>query len=269
MQATNVSNIQSISIDENSEKTEQAISLESDIPSDEPIVSSTIRETVENETQTDEQSQDKLVQINNKLKRALQTIKDKIHQAIIDRPQLFGDISDDTIERLDYLISTIENQATQIEVLHNECDQFLERNKQLETNIVQQISNENSTQTNFDRNEEITSITNNEEPSLTNRLLGFISNVTTSFQTSETQTDEQPQDKLVQVNNKLKRALQHIKDKIHQAIIERPELFGDISDDTIERLDHLISMIGNQAEQIDSLQNERDQAQQEINQLQR
>ena len=115
-----------------------------------------------------------------------------------------------------------------------------------------------------------------EEPSLTNRLFGFISNVTSSSSPrtnetidNETQTDEQPHDKLTQVNNKLKRALQTIKDRIHQAVIDRPELFSDTGDDTIERLDHLISTIGNQATQIDNLQNEHDHAQHEINQLQR
>ncbi len=113
-----------------------------------------------------------------------------------------------------------------------------------------------------------------EEPTLTNRLFGFISNVTSSPRTNETidnetQTDEQPADKLTQVNNKLKRALQAIKDKIHQVVIDRPELFSDTGDDTIERLGHLIFTIGNQATQIDNLQNERDRAQYEINQLQR
>jgi hypothetical protein len=93
-----------------------------EIPSDEPNVSSITKQTVDNETQTDEQSHDKLTQVNNKLKRVLQTIKDKIHQAVIEQPQLFTDIGDETIERLDHLISTIENQAIQIDILQNERD---------------------------------------------------------------------------------------------------------------------------------------------------
>ncbi len=92
------------------------------IPSDQPNFSSIIKQTIDNETQTDEQTQDKLIQVNNKLKRALQTIKDKIHQAVVERPQLFPDVGDDTIERLDHLISAIGNQATQIDLLQNERD---------------------------------------------------------------------------------------------------------------------------------------------------
>jgi hypothetical protein len=93
-------------------------------PSNESNLSSIIKQTIDNETQTDEQSQDKLVQVNNKLKRALQTIKDKIHQAVIERSDLFSDVSDDTIERLDHLISTIGNQANEIDRLQNERDQL-------------------------------------------------------------------------------------------------------------------------------------------------
>jgi hypothetical protein len=242
-----------------------------EIPSDEQNSSSMIKQTLDNETQTDDQAQDKLAQVNNKLKRALQTIKEKIHQAVIDRPELFPDINDDTIERLEHLISAIENQAIQIEILHNDRDNLLKRNQQLEK---QRISDDNSTQTDFDQEEQTTKINDEEEPSLTNRLFGFISNVTSPSRTNETidnetQTEEQSQDKLTQVNHKLKRALQTIKEKIHQAVIDRPELFPDTNDDTIERLEHLISAIGNQAIQINILQNERDHAQQEINQLQR
>lgn len=86
---------------------------------------------------------------------------------------------------------------------------------------------------------------------------------------SETQTDEQTHDKLSQINNKLKRALQTIKDKIHQITIEQPELFTLTNDDTLERIDQLVFAIRNQSVQINDLQNSYDQAQQEINQLQR
>ncbi|CAF3336486.1 unnamed protein product [Rotaria sp. Silwood1] len=295
----------------------QILSLE--IPS--TTITHIIQETVDNETQTDEQLQDKLVQINNKLKRALQTIKDKIHQAIIEQPDLFPDTNDDTIDRLDHLISTIRNQTKQIHILQNEHeymlnqlhqteiqpivpmdrdseyenqiksliherDILLEQNKQLEKNIQsntdkisfhQTISNDNSTQTDFIQEEQHidnTNIRENEESNITNRLFGFISNLTSSpsqikeIVHNETQTDEQLQDKTIQINNKLKRALQNIKDRIHQIVIEQPELFTHINDDTIERLDHLIFTIRNQFTQINNLQNVYDQAQHEINQLQ-
>jgi hypothetical protein len=238
-----------------------------------PETESNIKQTIDNETQTEEQSQDKLVQVNSKLKRALQTIKDKIHQAVIERSELFPDVGDDTIERLDHLILAIGNQATHIEILNNEYENLLERNQQLEKDI--QSNNERiSTQTDFNQEEQTTKINDDEEPILANRLLNFVSNDTSTSRTNEmidneTQTEEQSQDKIVQVNNKLKRVLQNIKDKIHQAVIERPELFPDVADDTIERLDHLISKIGNQATQISHLQNEYDQAQDEIEQLQR
>ncbi|CAF4514139.1 unnamed protein product, partial [Rotaria sp. Silwood2] len=315
---------------ENNDWNNQISSL--DIPSDgtsSQMTKHIIQETIDNETQTDEQSQDKLVQINNKLKRALQTIKDKIHQAIIERPDLFPDTNDDTLERLDHLISTIKNQAIQIDTLQNEHeymlnklhqaeiqpvipmdrdseqqhiylneyenqikslkherDILLEQIKQLEKNLQsntdtksfnQIISNDDSTQTDFKQEEqriEKTNIDENEESNITNRLVDFISNVTSSpsqikeIVHNETQTDEQLQDKTLQINNKLKRALQTIKDRIHQIVIEQPDLFSHINDDTIERLDHLISTIRNQFTQIHNLQNSYDQAQYEINQLQ-
>ncbi|CAF4111061.1 unnamed protein product, partial [Rotaria sordida] len=287
-----------------------------------------IQETIDNETQTDEQLQDKTIQINNKLKRALQIIKDRIHQIVIEQPELFSHINDDTIERLDHLISIIKNQPIQIHLLQNEHenilnklhqteiqsnvpmdrdseqdirlneyenqiksliyerDILLEQNKQLEKNIQsntdiissnQTISNDNSTQTDFNPEEqhiENTNINENEQSNITNRLFGFISNVTSSSSSineiihRETQTDEQLQDKTIQINNKLKRALQTIKDRIYQIVIEQPELFSHINDDTIERLDHLISTIRNQFIQINNLQNSYDEAQHEINQLQ-
>ncbi len=56
-------------------------------------------------------------QVNN---NALQTIKNKIDQIVGERPELFPDSNDDTIERLDHLISAIEHQAAQIDLLKNE-----------------------------------------------------------------------------------------------------------------------------------------------------
>ena len=90
---------------------------------EEPTSSSIIKQTTDNETQTDEQSQEKLTQVNSKLQRALHTIKARIHQAANNRPDLFSDVGEDTIERLDHLISTIDGQTTQIDQLRNECQQ--------------------------------------------------------------------------------------------------------------------------------------------------
>jgi hypothetical protein len=89
---------------------------------------------MDNETQTDDQQPDRLVQINNKLKRALQNIKEKVHRVVVERPELFPNSTDDTIERLDYLISAIENQAAQIESLQQQKDQ--------ETNLLRERLNE-------------------------------------------------------------------------------------------------------------------------------
>ncbi|CAF4940190.1 unnamed protein product, partial [Rotaria magnacalcarata] len=84
----------------------------------------------------------------------------------------------------------------------------------------------------------------------------------------ETLTDNQHPDKLLQINNKLKHALQTIKEKIHQIIVEQPDLFRDYTGNTIERLDRLISTIRQQKEQIDLLKTKNDDSQYEINELQ-
>ena len=69
---------------------------------------------MDNECQTDEQQYDKVVQMNTKLKRALQILKDKIHRIVNERPDLFTNVGEETNERLDHLISTVVHQATQI-----------------------------------------------------------------------------------------------------------------------------------------------------------
>ena len=102
---------------------------------------------------------------------------------------------------------------------------------------------------------------------------GFSSLATTvtSKQTAdnETQTDEPVPDKSTQLTNKLKRALQTVKEKVHQAVVEQPEIFESVSDDTMERLDHLIQTFGDQATQIASLQNDRNHVQQRLDEVQR
>ena len=93
-------------------------------------------QTIDNESQTDDRQHEKLIQVNNKLKRVLQTFKDKIHRIVTERGDLFDGIGEETSERLDHLISTVENQATQIDVLHAERDQVEEQlrseNKELQ-----------------------------------------------------------------------------------------------------------------------------------------
>ncbi len=84
-------------------------------------------QTIDNDSQTDDQQYDKIIQINNKLKRALQSLKDKINRLVTERPDLFVNIGEDTSERLDYLISTVEHQATQINILQTERDQSEEQ----------------------------------------------------------------------------------------------------------------------------------------------
>ena len=60
------------------------------------------------ETQTEESVNDKSNQVIPKLKRALQTIKDKINHGVIERTYLFSDIPEETMERIDYLFHSID-----------------------------------------------------------------------------------------------------------------------------------------------------------------
>ncbi len=90
---------------------------------------------------------------------------------------------------------------------------------------------------------------------------------------SESQTDDQQDEKLLQANKKFKRALHKVKNQIERIVTERPDLFDGVGEDSNERLDHLISIVENQTAQIDALEAERnqleEQLQNEIKQLQR
>ena len=82
----------------------------------------------EGEKPSGSQQQDKLVKINTKLKRVLQTFKEKIHRLATERPDLFANVGEETTERFDHLISTVEHQATQIDLLqseHNDTEEQL------------------------------------------------------------------------------------------------------------------------------------------------
>jgi DNA-binding transcriptional regulator GbsR (MarR family) len=61
--------------------------------------------------------------VNNYLKHVVQIFKDKIHRVVTERPDLFEGIGEEISQRLDHLISTVENQATKINVLEAERDQ--------------------------------------------------------------------------------------------------------------------------------------------------
>ncbi|CAF3965390.1 unnamed protein product, partial [Rotaria sp. Silwood1] len=87
-------------------------------------------QTTDHEKSTDE----KLLKINTKLKRALQTFKDKIHRIVTDRPDLFTDVGEETSERLDHLIVTVDCQAVQIDLLKTERDEL---EKHLRSQIVE------------------------------------------------------------------------------------------------------------------------------------
>jgi len=82
---------------------------------------------IENEIQTDDNEHEKLLEVNKSLKSALEAIDDKIQHAITARLDLFGDLGENTSERLDGLISTIQNQTTQIDVLKAEHDETKEK----------------------------------------------------------------------------------------------------------------------------------------------
>ena len=67
---------------------------------------------------------DKQTKVAMKLKRALQTFREKINRLVTDRPDLFTNIGEETSERLDHLISTVEHQATQMELLQTERNEM-------------------------------------------------------------------------------------------------------------------------------------------------
>jgi hypothetical protein len=91
-------------------------------------------QTTENESQTDDSEHEQLVQVNNKLEHALQTYKDKIDRIATHRGDLFDGIGEEVDDRLDHLMSTVESQATRVNVLKAERDQVEE---QLQSEIKQ------------------------------------------------------------------------------------------------------------------------------------
>ena len=68
--------------------------------------------------------QEKQAKLNTKLKRALQSFKEKINRLVTDRPDLFNNVGEETSERLDHLISTVDHQATQMDNLQAERNEI-------------------------------------------------------------------------------------------------------------------------------------------------
>lgn len=67
------------------------------------------RHDIDEETQTDDETLTKQTQINQKLKRALQTIKEKVQRFVRDRPEHFPQSTDETIERLEQIFIFIDH----------------------------------------------------------------------------------------------------------------------------------------------------------------
>lgn len=82
-------------------------------------------QTVDNESQTVDEPSEKLTKGHKKLKRTYDAFQEKIQELISKRPDLFEGIGEETNERLDQLISTIENQTKQITDLQNERDHLI------------------------------------------------------------------------------------------------------------------------------------------------
>jgi len=83
-------------------------------------------EATDSESQTDDYEDEKLAEVNKKFKRALHKVKNQIQRVVTERPDLFDGIGEDSNERLDHLISIVENQMAQIGVLQAERSQIEE-----------------------------------------------------------------------------------------------------------------------------------------------
>ncbi|CAF0968511.1 unnamed protein product, partial [Didymodactylos carnosus] len=133
-------------------KTATSIEKEEPLLKSVPLSGSSSISTVSSFTQTDNEPQEKLKTINAKLKRALQSIKEKIHKIVEQRPDLFNDYDHqttdfDTMNYLDFLMKyllekkdhesdTIRMYEIQIENLFQERnmlnEQHLEEIRQID-----------------------------------------------------------------------------------------------------------------------------------------
>ncbi|CAF1400921.1 unnamed protein product [Adineta steineri] len=98
-------------------------------------------ETTDNECQTEELQEGKGAQMNKKLKRSLQVVKDKVDRMVSEKPDLFDGVGEETNERLDHLIATVENQAEQMNILRNEHDQIEEQLRKDLTELQHSLEN--------------------------------------------------------------------------------------------------------------------------------
>lgn len=76
--------------------------------------------------QTDDDQHEELLQTNSRLNGVLQTFQEKIDQMAMNKPDLFDDTNKEINERFDQLISTIGNQAAQIDQLREERNRIEE-----------------------------------------------------------------------------------------------------------------------------------------------
>ena len=90
--------------------------------------------TTDNESQKQEEQDENVQQGNKKLKRALHKVKNQMQRVVEERPELFEGVGEDANERLEHLISIVENQTTQISALETEHKQVEE---QLQNEIKQ------------------------------------------------------------------------------------------------------------------------------------
>ena len=83
----------------------------------------------DNESQADDDRYEELVQLNGKVNHVLDTFRDKIHQIVMQKADLFDGVGEDASERLDQLVAIVENQAYQIDALRTEHSQMEDAQK--------------------------------------------------------------------------------------------------------------------------------------------
>lgn len=179
----------------------------------------------------------------------------------MEREDLFDDIGESADERLDHLISLIENQATQINILEAERGQtekqtnekYFTRYKLSAIKSVFMFSIETLQKLTEQQAQQISELT--EKTSILSTQQSRQSD--DEFYECENQSDEQnttasniqtvdkENEQLVQINNNLNDTLQNFQDKMNRLIREKSDLFGDINNDTNDQLDRLISIVEN------------------------
>ena len=96
-------------------------------------------ETTDNQSRTQEEQDENVQQGNKKLKRVLHKVKNQIDRVVQERPELFEGVGEDSNERLEHLISIVENQTVQINALEaerNEVERLQNEIKQLQRSVT-------------------------------------------------------------------------------------------------------------------------------------